>query len=210
MAKQDVRTDKQEQQQSQENETTRGSQQQGRMVRSSARDPFWGSLGPAELMRMSPFSLMNPFSLMRRMTEEMDRVFGESATRTGNGGATVWLPAIEVSERDGNYVVRAELPGMKPEDVKVEVRDDALILEGERKEEREENQGGIRRTELHYGHFYRSIPMPEGANVEQAHARFENGVLEITIPVPQQESNRRQIPVEAASTASGQNTQKAA
>jgi HSP20 family protein len=86
--------------------------------------------------------------------------------------------------------------------VKVEIADDALVLEGERKFEREENRGDIRRTELQYGHFYRSIPLPEGANAEQAHARFENGVLEITIPVPQQESNRRQIPVEASSTKS--------
>jgi HSP20 family protein len=202
MAKQDVKTNKQEQQQSQENDTTRGSQQQGGLVRGSMRDPFFGSLAPGDLIRMSPFSIMNPFSLMRRMTEEMDRAFGESVTRSGNGGATVWLPAIEVSERDGNYVVRAELPGMKPEDVKVEITDDALVLEGERKFEREEDQGDIRRTELHYGHFYRSIPLPEGANAEQAQARFENGVLEITIPVPQQESNRRQIPVQAASASS--------
>ena len=202
MAKQDVRTDKQEQQQSQENDTTRGSQQQGGLMRGSARDPFWGALAPGELIRMSPFSIMNPFSIMRRMTEEMDRVFGESGTRSGNGGTTVWMPAIEVSERDGKYVVRAELPGMKPEDVKVEMTGDALVLEGDRKEEREENQGGIRRTELHYGHFYRSVPLPEGANAEQAQARFENGVLEITIPVPQQESNRRQIPVQAASASS--------
>jgi len=179
-------------------------------MRGSARDPFWASLAPGELVRMSPFSIMNPFSLMRRMTEEMDRVFGESATRTGNGGATVWLPATEVSERDGNYIVRAELPGMKPEDVKVEITDDALVLEGERKEERQENQGDIRRTELHYGHFYRSIPLPEGANAEQAQARFENGVLEITIPVPQQQTNRRQIPVQAASASSAGNSQKAA
>jgi HSP20 family protein len=202
MAKQDVRTDKQEQQQSQENDATRGRQPQGGLVRGSVRDPFWGAIAPGELIRMSPFSIMNPFSFMRRMIEEMDRGFGESGTRSGNGGTTVWMPAIEVSEGDGNYVVRAELPGMKPEDVKVEMTDEALVLEGDRKEEREENQGGIRRTELHYGHFYRSVPLPEGANAEQAQARFENGVLEITIPVPKQESNRRQIPVEASSTKS--------
>jgi HSP20 family protein len=99
---------------------------------------------------------------------------------------------------------------MKPEDVKVEMTDEALVLEGDRKEEREENQGGIRRTELHYGHFYRSVPLPEGANAEQAQARFENGVLEITIPVPKQESNRRQIPVQAASASPADNSQKAA
>jgi HSP20 family protein len=210
MANQDVRTNKQQQQQSQENDASRGRQPQGGLVRGSVRDPVWGSLAPGELIRMTPFSIMNPFSFMRRMIEEMDRGFGESGTRSGNGGTTVWMPAIEVSESDGNYVVRAELPGMKPEDVKVEMTDEALVLEGDRKEEREENQGGIRRTELHYGHFYRSVPLPEGANAEQAQARFENGVLEITIPVPKQESNRRQIPVQAASASPADNSQKAA
>jgi len=203
MAKQDLSTNKQEQQSSQTSDATRGSQQQqGGLVRGSARDPLWGPFASGELVRMSPFSIMNPFSIMRRMTEEMDRVFGEFAARSGNGGATTWLPAIEVSQRDGNYVVRAELPGMRPEDVKVEVTGDALILEGERKAERDDDKGGIRRTEIQYGRFYRVIPFPEGTNLEQAHASFENGVLEITVPVPQEQSNRRRIPVEAASAKS--------
>jgi HSP20 family protein len=165
---------------------------------------------PAELFRMNPFAFMNPFTLMRRMTEEMDRVFGESGSGQGKGDATAWLPAIEVSERDGNYVVRAELAGLKPEDVKVEVVDNALVLEGERKFEREEDQSGVHRSERRYGLFYRAIPLPEGANVDQAKAKFDNGVLEVTVPVPEQKSNRRQVPIEAGSSGSGGGSQKAA
>ena len=82
---------------------------------------------------------------------------------------------------------------------RVEVTDDGLLIEGERKRKREEEQGGIRRTEVQYGYFSRVIPVPDGANLQQASARFDNGVLEITVPVPQQESNRRQIPVQGSS-----------
>ena len=128
----------------------------------------------------------------------MDRAFSEFSG-SNNGDTSLWTPAIEVSQRDGQYVVHAELPGLKPEDVKVEVLDDALVIEGERKYEHEEDRGGVHRTERRYGRFYRAIPLPEGANADQARARFENGVLEVMIPVSQQQSDRRQIPVEPSS-----------
>jgi HSP20 family protein len=149
-------------------------------------DTFPG-LSPAEF-----FS--NPFSVMRRFSEEMDRSFGRFFSRE-NGG-TFWSPAIEVRENDGQLKVHAELPGLKPEDVHVEVTNDQLIIQGERKSEQEEKNAGVYRSERHYGQFYRAIPLPEGANTEQAKAQFKNGVLEIAIPTPQQKSNRREIPVE--------------
>jgi HSP20 family protein len=142
------------------------------------------------------FFSSNPFSLMRRMTEEMDRVIQEFGLERGAGNQTGWSPAIEVAERDGQYSVRAELPGLSPNDVKVEVANDALIIQGERKVEREEKDGGVQRTERQYGLFYRNIPLPEGADVGHANAKFQNGMLEITIPVPQQKEQRRSIPIE--------------
>lgn len=144
---------------------------------------------------------VNPFSLMRRMTEEMDRVFGDGRPEQQVSGA-LWAPAIEVSQQQGNYVVRAELPGLTPEDVRIEVENDALVLQGERKFERDEEQGGVHQTEIRYGGFNRTIPLPEGANAEQARANFENGVLEITIPVLEQKTQRKQISIQTGSTAS--------
>jgi HSP20 family protein len=141
----------------------------------------------------------NPFSLMRRMTEEMDRVIQEFGLERDSGNRAAWSPAIEVREQDGKFNVRAELPGLSPNDVKVEVVDNALIVQGERKEEHEEKDGGVQRTERQYGLFYRSIPLPEGADTEHANARFQNGMLEVTIPVPQQKENRRPIRVEGQS-----------
>jgi len=142
------------------------------------------------------FFSSNPFSLMRRMTEEMDRVIQEFGLERESGDRAGWSPAIEVTERDGKYNVRAELPGLSPNDVKIEVVDNALVVQGERKVEREEKEGGVQRTERQYGLFYRSIPLPEGADVEHASAKFQNGMLEVTIPVPQQKENRRPIRIE--------------
>lgn len=156
------------------------------------QDPFFVS--PRE------FFGANPFALMRRMSEEMDRVFGDFGFSRSQGESGIWSPAVEVSERDGNYIVHAELPGLKPDDVKVEVMEDALVIQGERKSTQEENQGGIHRSERRYGQFYRRIALPDGINSEQVRARFENGVLEITVPVPQQQSRSRQIPIEASSS----------
>jgi HSP20 family protein len=133
------------------------------------------------------------------MMDDMDRAFGDFGSSREEGMST-WVPPIEVSQRDGKYVVHAELPGIKPEDVKVELTDGALVVQGERKHEHEENQGGVRRSERSYGQFYRSIPVPEEIDPEQVNAKFENGVLEITIPLPQQQQNRnRQIPIQASS-----------
>jgi HSP20 family protein len=159
------------------------------------REPFMPSLMPSDLFNT------NPFSLMRRMHDEMDRIFAESlGGRSAQGqerGLRMWSPAIEVRQDEGNLVVCADLPGMKKDDIKIEVREDALVLEGERKQEHEGEEGGVRRSERSYGRFYRMIPLPEGANTENAHASFKDGVLEIKIPVQEQKSRARQIQIES-------------
>jgi len=150
----------------------------------------------------------SPFSAMRRMHEEMDRMFagafGQQAGNAMMGGLGSWSPTVEVSERENQVCVCAELPGLKPEDVKIEVTDDALIIEGERKHENQGNEGGRWHSERRYGRFYRSVPLPEGAKTEDARAEFRNGELRVTVPVQQPESKRRQIPI---SSSSGEQTQ---
>jgi len=131
------------------------------------------------------------------MSEEMDRIFSEAGSgrnQWDNGG---WSPAIEVGERDGKYVVHAELPGVKPDEVNVEVADQAIVIQGERQSRTQDDRGGIHRTERRYGRFYRAVPLPEGVNPADIQAEFENGVLEITMPLPQQQSNRRQVPIQS-------------
>ena len=191
MATQDTKTEDKQNQQSQAKEGARSSQEN---LTRRAPVPV-GFITPLDFFRM------NPFSLMRRMTEEMDRVFGDAGQQRGTGGDILWAPSVEVLQREGNYVVRAELPGLKPEDVKLEIENDALVLQGERKDEREEDKGGVHRAEIRYGRFFRSIPLPEGANVEQAKAKFENGVLEVSVPVPEEKTRRKQVPIQSGSAA---------
>jgi HSP20 family protein len=150
-------------------------------------------------LRPAEFFRTNPFSLMRRMTEELDRAFSEPAG--GEQSERTWVPAIEVTQRDGNFVVRAELPGLRTEDVKVEITDGALVIEGERKVEHDKTKGGIHVTERRYGKFLRAIPLPDSAKVDEARAKYENGVLEVTLPAEDERSKRREIPIQASSSA---------
>lgn len=173
-------------------------QPQRGLVRANG-SPLGMMLVPGELFRMTPFSLM------RRMTEEMDRVFGEFGLSHGESKA-FWSPPIEISQRDGAYVMKAELPGVDPGDMKLEVTADAVILQGERKVERDETQGGVHITERVYGRFYRTISLPEGAKVGEAKAKFEKGVLEITVPLEEPHNPVREIPIEAGSPAASPQT----
>jgi HSP20 family protein len=185
MAKQDVKTNEQQNQPAQGQTPARN---QGRGL-TRGYDPSGLSLLPGDLFRLGPGHLF------RRMSEEMDRVLGDYGLHRGESRG-MWSPAIEVSQHEGSFTVRAELPGLKPDDVKLEITDDAITIEGERKDEHEETRGGRHMSECHYGQFYRNIPLPEGANGEQARARFENGVLEILVPVQEPVNKRRQIPID--------------
>lgn len=140
--------------------------------------------------------VFNPFSMLRRLSEEMDRTFGTSfGLGRGIGETGTWLPAIEVRERENNLEILAELPGMSKDDVKLEVRPEGVVIEGEKKQEKESEQGGIHTTERSYGHFYRVIPLPEGADAEKAKAEFKNGVLEIRVPYSEERRKSRRIPI---------------
>jgi len=151
--------------------------------------PWFGLNAP--LIRRGFFGV-NPFALMKHFTEEADRMFGYKAA---TAPPDAWCPAIEVKEEKGNLFVTAELPGVNYEDVKVRFTGDALVVEGERKYEKEEKREGYFHTERSYGRFYRTIPVPEGANAEKATAQFNNGVLSVVIPIPEILPKIREIPV---------------
>ncbi len=106
---------------------------------------------------------------------------------------TLWSPEVDIREDKDQLRVRVDLPGIPKDAVKIDIHDGALTVQGERSEERsDESQGqGYRRTERRYGSFYRSIPLPEGADAEKARASMKEGVLEITIPVPERKQARR-------------------
>jgi HSP20 family protein len=152
------------------------------------------------------FFTASPLGMMRRFADEMERAFsnfGGTSGGTSFGEELTWAPPIELREHDGNLVISAELPGLTDKDVKVEATEDGLVIQGERKQEYTGEETGVRRSERSYGRFLRLIPLPEGAQVENAQANFHNGVLEVTIPVPESQQRRRQIPI-SGGTGSGQ------
>ncbi len=138
---------------------------------------------------------------MQRFSEEMDRLFDDfegGLSRRGlwGRGTANWIPRVEVFERQGKFVVRAELPGVTKDDVKVEMTDEALTIQGERRQSHEEKKEGYYRSECSYGHFYRTVPLPEGVKAENARANFQNGVLEIELTAPSRpETTSRRIEI---------------
>ena len=132
----------------------------------------------------------SPFTLMRRLSDDMERIVEDTwgarrfprLLRTLELPDTRWTPDIEAFERKGEFVVRADLPGMTKDNVKVEVSDGVLVIQGERKEEKEQKEKGYYAAERSYGSFYRALPLPEGVKTDEAKATFKDGVLEIAMP----------------------------
>ncbi len=174
--------------------------------------------GEGKEMQRRPFSFLEPweglgmFPSMHRFAEEMDRLFEDFGVfrprrlpsvlnrvfgrEPESGSTAAWAPRVEMMEREGQLVIHAELPGLSKEDVKVEVTDDVVTIQGERKEEKKEEKKGYYYNECRYGSFFRSIPLPEGADPSKATAEFRNGVLEVVMPGPKQsEKKGRQIEV---------------
>lgn len=158
--------------------------------------------------RESSFESGGPFRMLERFADEMDRVFddfGLGRAFFGPRSGSKWLPSpwqgvsaewqtwtpeIEVFHRDNELVVRADLPGLTKDDVKVDVTDDRITVQGERKREHEEKREGLYRSERSYGSFSRVIPVPEGTMTDQAKATFRDGVLEIRMPAPPEQVRR--------------------
>lgn len=144
----------------------------------------------------------NPFEMMEQLSDEMDQLFdsffyGRPLARSRGQSRLqhLWAPEVEIWEEGNQLRVAVDLPGVSKDNVKVDVRDGMLAVEGERREERSEGgeQQGFRRSERRYGSFYRGIPLPEGAETEKAQARMKEGVLEITVPITSKHTRRLEI-----------------
>ena len=162
-------------------------------------------LAPKEV---KPIAASTPFGFMRRFATEMERLFedfegfrfpslfGREFFPFNREFEHVgWVPELEVLQNNGQLIVRADLPGLKKEDVKVELTNDVLTISGERNEEEEEKREGYYRSERSYGSFYRQIPLPEGAKADTAKAEFKDGVLEITMQAPAREPQKRVLEI---------------
>jgi len=149
--------------------------------------------------------MLSPFRGFYDAQSEADRLFNEmlgglSRRRGRQGGQqpSEWAPAIDVLTRDGDLVVRAELPGVKLEDVDITLQKGVLTISGEHKVEGEEERGGYHIRERRHGSFRRSMTLPEGTDESKVHARFEDGVLEVTVEGGAVEEAPKRIEIEGS------------
>jgi HSP20 family protein len=135
-----------------------------------------------------------PLRELGSLQNEMNRLFNTvfDAPPGGNGGTMRrWMPAMDLIETDEHFVLRADLPGMDEDDIKIELEDGTLTVSGERKAEHESKNEGYYRVERAFGGFSRSLALPKGIDPEGVSARFDRGVLEVRIPKPAERKPRR-------------------
>lgn len=172
--------------------------QASQMQRPRTEQPQTGSRAmtpePSGAIDRQRYGYASPFSFMQRFVNEMDRLFGGDYS-VGNAFGTSWTPQMDIFERGGQLVVHADMPGLKPDDVRVNVSDGMLTISGERRHEHEHESGGVYQCERGYGTFRRTISLPEGVNADSVTASFDNGVLEVSMPAPQKTTQGRNVPI---------------
>jgi HSP20 family protein len=128
----------------------------------------------------------DPFRELEDVSDRLNRMFARPATRTANGKETMtvadWLPSVDISETEGEYQIKAEIPDVKKEDVKVTVEDGVLTIQGERKHEKEEKGRKYHRIERSYGSFVRTFSLPDVIEEDKVKAEFKDGVLNLYLP----------------------------
>ena len=135
-----------------------------------------------------------PVRELNTIQGEINRLFNsffDTPVNAGEGAGRRWLPAMDLVEADDHYVLRADLPGLGEDDVKIEVEDNILTVSGERKAEHEQRGEGYHRLERSYGAFSRALTLPDGVDPEAVQASFDRGVLEVRIPKPEERKPRR-------------------
>src|SRR5919201_5837027 len=131
---------------------------------------------------------------MRELTSlqtDVNRLFNAFFENGGETRGRRWSPAMDLTESEGHLVLKADLPGLSQDDVKIEVTDNVLTISGERRSEQEQRKEGFYRLERAFGSFSRSLTLPEGVDADKIEASFDNGVLEVTIPKPEEVKPRR-------------------
>ncbi len=171
--------------------------------------PARGTTGPVA-RKFNAFD-GGPITMMRHIAEDMEKLFADFRRDRGFSEMSLFdddffrferddffngfSPPVEMFERDGKLIVRTDLPGMEKDDITVEIHDNRLTIEGERKQEIKEEADNLYRSERSYGSFYRQLPLPESVKAEDARATFKNGVLEITLAAPQLKTKGKRLEI---------------
>lgn len=160
----------------------------------AGREPVRREPGTPTLADRDP-RLSPHLEVMRTMIRDFNRMFEgwPQLPAFRPGGMQAW-PRIEALEQGGTLIVRAELPGLDRDDIRVRVQEDTLIIEGERRSDAETRQEGYYESEWSYGRFARRIPLPAGADADRVEARFRNGILEVAFGLLR--PTAREIPIQ--------------
>ena len=154
------------------------------------------------LMRWEPFTRWSPLKELEDMEKRLSSIFGRPPL-AGNGeskeaiSVTQWSPLVDITEDDKEYIVKAEVPEMNKEDIKINVHNDVLTISGERKYEKEEKGKKFHRVERAYGSFMRSFTLPEDADGSKINAEYKDGILKVHLPKSEQ-AKKKAIEVKIA------------
>ncbi len=140
---------------------------------------------------------LTDIDLFRREIDSLFDRFFEGWPFEVSSGESQWIPSIDLSETNKEYIVRAEIPGVDPKDFDIALNNNVLTIRGERKHEKETKEEDFHRIERVYGTFTRSIQLPGEVNADKVSANYKNGVLEITLPKVKEEAVKK-IPVKTA------------
>lgn len=133
-----------------------------------------------------------PWGLMRSLHEDLDRLFEQRLGMDETSGSVAnWTPPVDIREEEDRFVLHADIPGVKPEDIEVTMENGVLTIDGSRAETTREEQNGYRRIERVSGRFFRRFTLPDTANAEGIKAKSHNGVLEVIIPKHERVMPRR-------------------
>jgi HSP20 family protein len=122
-----------------------------------------------------------PFTEIETIRQQLDKVFDQRATTRDNSEAT-WMPALELADAGDNFVLKAQLPGIDPKDIDVQVTPEAISISGERRYENTDEKSGYVRSEFRYGKFHRVVPLPAHIQNDSVQAEYKDGILMLTLP----------------------------
>jgi len=149
---------------------------------------------------MSDLSKYEPWGMLKQMRKEMDDVFShrfpDLQSNVSGFSNSNWVPAVDVKEDDDKFVIHADVPGVAPKDIKVDIENGVLTIQGEKKHERTESEKNFKRIERSSGNFYRQFSLPDNVDSDAISAKGDNGVLELTIPKTTKPNGNRKIEVQ--------------
>jgi HSP20 family protein len=122
-----------------------------------------------------------PFTEIETIREQLDKVFDQLAT-TRDNSEVAWMPALELADAGDNFVLKAQLPGIDPKDIDVQVTPEAISISGERRYENKDEKSGYVRSEFRYGKFHRVLPLPAPIQNDSVQAEYKDGILMLTLP----------------------------